>query len=99
MVSPIYFVVLPLAAAFLALLVNHDLAARIIGLVTGALLVALAWSWFRADLSSPVPVIVAGIPAPVTTTSLRVSSAWLRARCSWLLPGVGFGPISPLRYR
>jgi proton-translocating NADH-quinone oxidoreductase chain N len=80
-------VVLPLAAAFLVLLVNRDLGARIISLVAGALLVALAWSWFRADLPSPVAVIVAGIPAP---EGIQLSIDRLSAVLAMLIASSGF---------
>ncbi len=65
MVSPIYFIVLPLAAAFLTVLISRAGAARIIALVTGLGLAAIAWLWFSAGLASSFPVIVSAIPAPM----------------------------------
>ena len=65
MVSPILFIVIPLAAAFLTVLVNRNAGAKIIALLTGLALTALAWFYFSSDLSTPVTVVIAGIASPL----------------------------------
>ncbi|MCK5737090.1 MAG: hypothetical protein KAH21_11455 [Spirochaetaceae bacterium] len=65
MVSPILFIVVPLAAAFLTVLVNRNAGAKILALLTTLVLTALAWFYFRSDLSSPISVVIAGIASPL----------------------------------
>lgn len=65
MVNPVYFIALPLAAAFLTVLIGRSVAARIIALVTTLGLGFLAWGWFNADLDAVFPVVVAGVRAPM----------------------------------
>ena len=65
MVSPIYFIIIPLAAAFLTALINKAAASRFIGLLTSIVLTVMAWFWFSAGFKESVPVILGGIKAPM----------------------------------
>jgi len=65
MVSPILFIVIPLAASFLTVLIGKNGGARILAILTGLALTGLGWSWFRADLTAPVSVVIAGIASPL----------------------------------
>jgi len=87
MVSPILFIVVPLAAAFLTVLVNRNAGARTLALLTTLALTALAWFWFRSDLSSPVSVVIAGIAAPF---GIQLSMDRLSAVLALLISASGF---------
>ncbi len=65
MVSPILFILAPLAAAFLMVFVNHKTFAAALALLVSAGLGALALSWLPYALQAAQPVVVAAIPAPL----------------------------------
>jgi len=87
MVSPVLFIVIPLAAAFLMVLVNRNAGAKILALLTGLALTAIAWFWFRSDLSAPVSVVLAGIAAPL---GIQLSMDRLSAALALLISVSGF---------
>lgn len=65
MVSPILFVVGPLAAAFLMIFINNRAVALALSLATPALLAVLGLSWLPVVLQRAQPILVASLSAPL----------------------------------
>ena len=65
MVSPMLFIIAPLAAAFLMIFINRRGAALALSLLTPAGLAILGVSWLPATLVRAQPIVVASIKAPL----------------------------------
>jgi formate hydrogenlyase subunit 3/multisubunit Na+/H+ antiporter MnhD subunit len=65
MVSPVFFVALPLAAAFLMVLFGNRGTAKTIAIIATGGLLLLALSWLQPALGAPVTMKLGGVEAPL----------------------------------
>jgi len=65
MVSPILFIIAPLAAAFLMIFINNRGVALALSLLTSLGLTVLGFSWLPYTLAQAQPILVASIKAPM----------------------------------
>ncbi len=65
MVSPMLFIIAPLAAAFVMIIFNNRALAIALSLLTPAGLALLGLSWLPIALVQAQPILVASIPAPL----------------------------------
>jgi formate hydrogenlyase subunit 3/multisubunit Na+/H+ antiporter MnhD subunit len=65
MVSPVFFIALPLATAFLIVLIGRTGPAKTLAVIASAALVGLALSWIFPAVSSTAVVRLGGVDAPL----------------------------------
>lgn len=65
MVSPMLFIIGPLGAAFLMILIQRRVVSLVLALATALGLGVLAFSWLPLTVQGPQPMVVASIPTPL----------------------------------